>query len=87
MHTLSTAEVTDRQANVDVTTDLTAKTNQLVVEGAITNPDGSAAEAGLSVTVMVGERPSQSDVSAEGGTYSITLPRSIGDCRGGPRYG
>ena len=73
MHTLLTAEVKDNQANVDVITDLTAKTNQLVVEGAITNPDGSAAEAGLSVMVMVGERPSQSDVSAEGGTYSITL--------------
>jgi PKD repeat protein len=73
MDTLLTAEVTDKRANVNVTTDLTAKTNLLVVEGAITNPDGSAAEAGLSVTVMVGERLSQSDVSAEGGTYSITF--------------
>ncbi|MBI1929652.1 PD40 domain-containing protein [Candidatus Poribacteria bacterium] len=48
-------------------------TNILVVDGVIRNPDGSPAEAGLSVTVTVGGNLSQTVTSTNNGNYTATF--------------
>jgi len=74
MHTVSTAEVTARLATINVTTDLIgAPTNLLVVEGLISNPDGTPAEAGLNVTVTANANPPQSTTTEANGSYTVTF--------------
>ncbi|MBI1929575.1 cadherin-like domain-containing protein, partial [Candidatus Poribacteria bacterium] len=50
----------------------------LVVEGAIRNPDGSPAEAGLNVTVSVGGNLSQNTSTRADGSYTVTFLDLLG---------
>ncbi len=55
----------------------TITTTLLVVEGVIQNPDGSPAQAGLSVTVTVGGN-SQTTLTEAGGKYTVTFFDPLG---------
>jgi enamine deaminase RidA (YjgF/YER057c/UK114 family) len=70
-HTLSGDEVSTTKAEVNVTTGLRADpTTVMVVEGTVTNPDGSRAEAGLVVTITIGERDPGNTTTNADGAYS-----------------
>ena len=55
-----------------------AETSLMAIEGAITNEDGSPAEAGLEVTVLIGSN-TQTGVSEVGGVYTVTFFNLQGD--------
>ena len=46
-------------------------TNELVVEGVIQKPDGTPAEAGLQVTITVGDHSPEAVSSTSGGSYAL----------------
>ena len=70
-HTLSGDEVSTTKAEVNVTTGLRADpTTVMVVEGTVTNPDGSRAEAGIMVTITIGERDPENTTTNADGAYS-----------------
>ena len=67
-----------RGVTVTFTSTPSDQTNVLVVEGTITNTDGSSTEAGLNVTVTIGSFI-QTTVSAAGGGYRVTFINPGGD--------
>ena len=78
-NTLGTNTVTVSASGIQQTVTFNAdttgprqETTVMVIEGTITNPDGTPAEAGLSVTVTIGGN-SQTVLSGSGGFYSVTF--------------
>ena len=70
-HPLTGDEVSNGRAEINLRTGLTAPpTKVMVVQGTVTNPDGSRAEAGLVVTVTIGDRESGETTTDADGTYS-----------------
>ena len=80
-YTLTGDDVNAGQAAIDIITDFTADpTTVMVVEGTVTKPDGSRAEAGLVVTITIGERePGETTTNADGAysyRHTFVKPRS-----------
>jgi enamine deaminase RidA (YjgF/YER057c/UK114 family) len=80
-YTLTGDDVNAGQAEIDIITDFKADpTTVMVVEGTVTNPDGSRAEAGLVVTITIGERdPGNTTTNADGAysyRHTFVKPRS-----------
>ncbi len=74
-HTLSTDEVLSRHiGGIDIQTTLTADpSNQIVVLGSITNPDGTPAREGVEVRIMLGDNPVRVVMTGAGGAYTSTF--------------
>ena len=74
-HTLTTDEVVARRiSDVDITTSLTADpSNLMVVDGTVTNPDGTPAAAGVEVRLTLGSNPTLQLQTNAGGGYLTTF--------------
>ena len=75
-HTLTTDEVVARRiGGIDITTSLTADpTNLMVVTGAVSNPDGTPAAAGVEIIrLTLGSNPRRELQTASGGGYMTTF--------------
>lgn len=74
-HTLATDEVLSKRiSGVDIVTSLTADpSNQIVVLGNITNPDGSSAREGVELRITLGSNPTRTVMTGAGGAYSTTF--------------
>ena len=74
-YTLSTDEVVARRAvDVNIKTTLTAApSNLIVVSGAISNPDGTPAAAGVQVRVTLGSNATRNLTTSGAGTYITTF--------------
>ena len=73
--TLMTDEVVARRiSGVDITTSLTADpSNLMVVDGAVSNPDGTPAAAGVEVRITLGSNPTRTLATNAGGGYMTTI--------------
>ncbi len=74
-HTLTTDEVLGRRiSDVNIRTTLTADpSNQFVVLGTVTNPDGTNARAGVELRVKLGSDRMETVMTGAGGGYSHTF--------------
>jgi hypothetical protein len=74
-YTLTTDEVVARRiSDVDITTSLTADpSNLMVVDGTVTNPDGTPASAGVEVRLTLGSNPTLELQTNAGGGYLTTF--------------
>ena len=74
-HTLTTDEVVARRiSGIDITTSVTADpTNLMVVTGAVGNPDGTPAAAGVEIRLTLGSNPTRELQTASGGGYMTTF--------------
>ena len=74
-HTLTTDEVVARRiGGIDITTSVTADpTNLMVVTGAVGNPDGTPAAAGVEIRLTLGSNPTRELQTASGGGYMTTF--------------
>jgi hypothetical protein len=73
-HTLTTDQVLSRLiGGIDIQTTLVADpSNQIVVLGNITNPDGTPAREGVELRITLGTNPTRTIMTAAGGYYSTT---------------
>lgn len=74
-HTLTTDEVVARRiSGIDIITSLTADpSNVIVVDGSVSNPDGTPAREGVEVRVTLGSNPARTVMTGAGGGYATTF--------------